>query len=167
LKSFIHHPAKEHLSMADKIPSVPTALLDLDTLTERPFVIIDGVRYELPKSDELSVLTNHRLTKLGMGLKAIEDLDDPSESDDAEYERLLKQLCDLVLIAPDDVKARLLSGQRVAVAMAFTQLRRRMTRPSPAGALIETEAPADATPAIETASPEAVAPPDNETIGAS
>jgi hypothetical protein len=149
--------------MADPTPT-HAPLLDLDTLTERAFVLIDGVRYELPKSDELSVLTNHRLTKLGIGLSAIENLENPSESDDEEYERLLKQLCDLVLLAPDDVKARLLSGQRVAVALAFTQLRR-MTRPLPVGAPIET---AREMPPVEAASPEAIAPPEGEeTIGAS
>jgi hypothetical protein len=137
LKSFIHHPAKEHLSMADKIPSVPTALLDLDTLTERPFVLIDQVKYELRTPEELSVLEHRRLGKIGARLDVIEQLEDASEEDEQEYDQLLKTLTGRVLLAPDEVKARLKTAQCVAVAVAFTRLRL-TTSPSPVGAKMGT-----------------------------
>jgi hypothetical protein len=124
--------------MADKTPSVPTPLLDLDTLTERPFVLIDKVKYELRTPEELSVVEYHRLGKIGARLDAIENIKDPTEEDEQEFNALLNTLSGRVLLAPNEVKARLKSVQLVAVAVAFTRLRL-TTSLSPVGA--KTEAP--------------------------
>lgn len=125
--------------MADKTPTpAPTALLDLDTLTERPFVLIDKVKYELRTPEELSVLEYHRLGKIGARMNAIEELDEPGGTDEQEYEQLLTTLSGRVLLAPDEVKARLKAGQCVQIAVAFTRLRL-TTSLSPAGA--KTKAP--------------------------
>ncbi len=126
--------------MAEQTPPAPTPLLDLDTLAERPFVLIDQVKYELRTPEEVSVLEHRRLGKLGARLDAIEKTEDPSEEEEQEYEQLLKTLSGRVLLAPDEVKARLNSSQRVAVAVAFTRLRQ-TSRPSLAGA--KTKAPAE------------------------
>ena len=104
--------------MAEQTPPAPTPLLDLDTLAERPFVLIDQVKYELRTPEEVSVLEHRRLGKLGARLDAIEKTEDPSEEEEQEYEQLLKTLSGRVLLAPDEVKARLNSSQRVAVAVA-------------------------------------------------
>ena len=40
----------------------PAPLLDLDTLTTRNFIAIDGQRYFIRSPDELSVIESHRLS---------------------------------------------------------------------------------------------------------
>jgi hypothetical protein len=98
-------------------------LLDLATLITRPVVRIDGALYELRSPDEVSVLEYARLTALGAKADALEMLEDPTEAQEAEYARLMDTICRKVLLAPDEVHAKLTSDQRGAVALTFTRLR--------------------------------------------
>lgn len=131
-------------------------LLDLDTLVVRPTVRIDGVEYEMVAPDELSILEYHRLINLGKRLDAIEQVEEPTEAQEIEYEDLLDTLCRRILLAPDEVHKRLKRPQRAAVALTFTQLRL-MASFRTVGALVEASQ-------AETATADAS---DNRTTGAS
>lgn len=144
--------------MAETQPTPRPPLLNLDTLTERPIVSIDGVPYEMRSPDEISVLEFSRLGKLGRRMDAIEALEESSDEQQQEYERLLDRVCRAVLLAPDDVHQRLRPQQRAAVVMTFTRLRL-MTSFRPAGA--KTEATEGAR---DEQTPETAPPP--ETTGA-
>ena len=96
-------------------------LLDLTTLVERPFIRIDGQRYDLVDARELSPLDFHRLMRKLGEIQAI----DPTTADEAELTRLAKlwdELCRSILIAPDEIHARLKDHHRTAIIRAFTQL---------------------------------------------
>jgi hypothetical protein len=103
-------------------PPAKRPLLDLDTLVIRPIVRIDEVEYELRAPDELSVLENHRLLALGKRIEAIEALEEATDDDDADYDRLLRTFCRKLLLAPDEILERLTTSQRAAVGLTFSRL---------------------------------------------
>jgi len=114
--------------MARPKPPTPTPaaraapLLDLHALTVRPIVRIQDVDYDMRTPDEVSVLEQHRLVTLGQRVEALEALSDPSDADQAEYERSLTSICQRVLLAPPEVIERLTIPQRAAVALSFSRL---------------------------------------------
>lgn len=110
-------PKSHEMAPASRAP-----LLDLNTLVIRPLVRIDGVAYEMRGPDELSILENHRLLALGKRAEAIEEIQDPTEADHAEYQEVLSRICRTVLLAPAEVLGRLLVPQRAAVALTFSRL---------------------------------------------
>ena len=83
-------------------PSSPRLTLDLDTLIIRPTVRIDGVTFEVRTAEELSVLENRRLFRLGKRIEAFEALDNPSDAEIAEYCEALGAICRKVLLEPDE-----------------------------------------------------------------
>lgn len=96
-------------------------LLDLTTLIERPFVQIDGQRYDLVDAGEMSPLDFHRLMRKLGEIQAI----DPMTTDEAELTRIAKlwdDLCRQILLAPDEIHARLKDHHRTAILRAFTKL---------------------------------------------
>jgi hypothetical protein len=103
-------------------------LLDLDTLISRPTVRIDGVDYELLSPNEVSVLDYRRLTRPGVRMVEIENLADPTPDEKAEYERILDTQCRQILLAPDEVHARLRSAERDRILATFLRLRERWMR---------------------------------------
>lgn len=128
--------------MATASPTTnPTAapILNLDTLAVRSSVAINGVKYGLRHTDELSVVQAHRLgryaerydelvevTKTGQAL---------SEEDAQELADALEAIAPIALDAPPDVLQALTDLQRFQVVQTFISLspiRRRPTRAIPA-----------------------------------
>ncbi len=103
-------------------PAPKGPLLNLDALMERPTVRIVETEYELRLPDELSILEHHRLLTLGRRVEALEALDDPTDAQEAEYDRTLRAICQQVLLAPAEVLAGLTTPQRAAIALTFSQL---------------------------------------------
>lgn len=135
-------------------------LLDLDTLTERPKIIIDKQLYEIRSADELSLVEHHRLRRQGERIEALMNAADLDDSGEAELERLVVQVSDFVMVdVPDEVRARLRQGQRLQVIEVFTRLplqgalRAILARAAGASSIPETPSPASAASMVETLSP--------------
>lgn len=98
-------------------------LLNLDTLTERATVAIDGTPYALLPPDALSAVDYHRFRRLTPRLETLWNQETPLMPDEEkELEQILAALCSIVLEAPPDVHARLTDMQRLAVYQAFLKL---------------------------------------------
>ena len=106
-------------------------LLTLDTLAVHDQVAIDGVRYDLRKGDELSVVDYqrlaHQLPQLGSLLQR--EALTPEEEETAQS--LLDRVCRTVLVAPDAVHARLTDLHRVSIVTVFAEDFTRLGRTSP------------------------------------
>jgi hypothetical protein len=103
--------------MAERAP-----LLSLDTLTERPSVVIDGTAYALSLPDTLSAVDYHRYSKLTPRFERLWGQDELSDEEAAELERILATICRIVLDAPAEVLERLTDLQRLSVCQAFIAL---------------------------------------------
>jgi len=109
-------------------------ILNLNTLVDRRVVRIDGKDYELIASGELSLLDYHRI---GRQSGRVEELmtrsEDLSDAEVQELSRMLKDLCCLILRAPEELHARLNDLHRLAVIQAFSNLQRDQKKAAPAG----------------------------------
>jgi hypothetical protein len=106
----------------------PAPLLDLDTLTTRNFIAIDGQRYFIRSPDELSVIDSHRFVRWVDRVQALQKAD-PGEDEEAQEERSAKlaELVDTivrnaVVDLPEEVFAKLSGAQRWSVVDVFTAL---------------------------------------------
>lgn len=111
-------------------------LLDLATVIDRPTIKIDNKTYEMLAPDELPALTRHRIGNWFIDADKIFDGED--EADDAadRIEAMLGRITDAILPSvPAEVRARLNSQQRLAIASAFIALPRMTLRtPTPTAA---------------------------------
>lgn len=109
------------------------ALLNLDTLIERPQIAIDGTRYDILNPDELSVIESHRF---GVWGRRIDELASKTGPDiEAELADLISTVARKICVGvPDEVFAKLPGTQRWAVIDLFTGLLLR-TRLKVAGAV--------------------------------
>ena len=106
-------------------------LLNLDTMITRPTIDIDGQRYEILSTEELSVIDSRRFGIWGRELQELQKGDD----DSAELEQLIDTIARKALVGvPDEIYARLSGVQKVAVVEVFTGLLLR-SRMSVAGAV--------------------------------
>lgn len=125
-----------------------TPILNIDTLITRQTVTIDGVAYELRTDKELTIFALARLERAAQRIEQIEDATaEPTPDQAAEYDLLLRQVVELILIAPAAVHAKLLTAHREAIMWTFI----RLSRPS----LVPTRArrpPETPTPTLATAS---------------
>ena len=95
-------------------------LLDIQTLTERPVIAIDGERYEILSLDELSIVDSHRFKSWGRRIQELLERPDLDDRQGAELVTALHQLTDLVMVGvPEDIRAGLSDGSRMAVAEVF------------------------------------------------
>lgn len=95
------------------------ALLDLNTLIERPTIAIDGKKYEIRSPDELSIIESQQFTFWGA---AIEELSQ-EEGKEEELQVLIDKVADAVLIGvPANVRAKLSGVQKHQVIEVFTVL---------------------------------------------
>jgi hypothetical protein len=110
--------------MADQTP-----LLDLGTLAEHSTVVIDAGRYALLAPEALPLLDYKRVMDLGPKLTTLlaKPADELTNEDTVECDRLLEQLCRIVLQAPLEVHDRLTPVQRWMVYKVFHELP--LTRP--------------------------------------
>ena len=106
----------------------PAPLLDLDTLIERPFILIDDRKYAIRSPDELSVIDSHRFVRWVDRVQALQKAD-PGEDEEAQEERSarLAELVDTivrhaVVDLPEEVFAKLSGTQRWSVVDVFTAL---------------------------------------------
>ncbi len=101
-----------------------TPLLNLDTLTERYTVMVDGEPYELRNPGELSLTAYHNLGKKSDELSKLLDVPDSEFTGEqvAELDRTLDYLCRAVLEAPDDVHKKLKDLHKLQVIQTFNEL---------------------------------------------
>ena len=106
----------------------PEPLLDLDTLTTRKFIAIDGARYFIRSPDELSVIESHRFVRWVDRVQALHKADlGPDEVAQEKRAAELAELVDTIMRnavvdLPDEVFAKLSGAQRWAVVEVFTAL---------------------------------------------
>jgi hypothetical protein len=124
-------------------------ILALDTLVERRTVRIDGVEHELMNVGELSLLTYHQIGKDSARIDELRSVSDLTDDQVIEFAGLLDKLCRRLLLAPDEVHARLTDPHRLAVVHAFSSLQREQAQAPLAGvgaaAPTGTETPAPST----------------------
>jgi len=132
--------------MADLV--IPS--LDISTLVERPRVIIDGESFDMRHPDEFSLVEQLRLMRQARRLVELvhaltsDQSTDPTviEAREREYDAIVNNTCRAVLLAPDDIHAKLREEHRVAISRAFTRLQSEQQRLRRTGANPETEEPA-------------------------
>lgn len=110
-------------------------LLNLDTLIVRPQVIIDGQSYEMVSPDEMTIVERQRQVARGRRMQELLDKRELSNQEQGELARVLDEGCRAILLAPDDVHAKLMDGHRLDIIDAFGQLllgRRRTAGEKPA-----------------------------------
>lgn len=107
--------------MADASGGAAAPLLDLDTLIIRPAIMIDGRRYEMLSSNEMTIVASHRL---GVKGRRIEQLAASEAADDGvELDRLISEVAREVLVdVPDDVFGKLTGAHKMSVVDVFTGL---------------------------------------------
>lgn len=94
-------------------------LLDLNTLIERPTIAIDGERYEILSSDELSLLDTQRFERWGRQIEALAKDDDKAD----ELNALVAKVSDRIMVGvPDELRSKLSNAHRLRVIAVFTGL---------------------------------------------
>lgn len=102
----------------------PIPLLNLDTFVDRQFVRIDGEPFDIRNHDELSLVDYRRVERWGRQLDVLWALDEPTKEQEQQISHLLDLICQKVIDAPAEVHAKLTDIHRMAIAKAFTELRR-------------------------------------------
>lgn len=102
------------------------ALLDLDTLIERPFITIDGEKVDILNPEELSVIESHRFGVWGRRIEALSG--ETGEDAENELSALVATVARKICVgASDEQFAKLPGSQRWAIIDLFTALRLRST----------------------------------------
>ena len=128
--------------MAKQKEPAPQPLLDLDTLSKRPFIRIDGKHYDLRSPGELDILTFHTIATKARAVDRLfaghDSADGGLEDLDEESIRLVADALDAVCGAifvdiPEDVYRRLSETQKLRVMTVFSELQKAPTPRLPAG----------------------------------
>ena len=99
-------------------------LLDLDTLVERPFITIDGVRVDILNPEELSVIESHRFGVWGRRIEQLSN--ETGEEAEKELDQLVATVARKICVgATDEQFAKLPGSQRWQIVDVFTALRLR------------------------------------------
>lgn len=117
-------------------------VLDLDVLTERNVVKINGTPYELRDLQELTLVDYLRMERKGRRLEELKGLD--TDESVVEYAEVLATICRAVIIAPADVVDALpqLAQQKVALFFfAHAGNRTPAVKPPPPAELVPSVAP--------------------------
>lgn len=104
-------------------------VLELSTLADGLPITIDQAVYEIRHPASFSIGELKQIDKLTKRSGAIEIKTEPSEDELAQWQEDMSALCDLVLDAPDAVKAKLRDIQKIAVLRVFA-MPRTTTKPS-------------------------------------
>lgn len=97
------------------------ALLDLDTLIERPFITIDGTRVDIINPAELGVIESHRFGVWGNRIEAL--MAETSEEAETELGALVDTVARKICVgATDEQFAKLTGSQRWDIIDVFTGL---------------------------------------------
>jgi hypothetical protein len=110
---------------------------------DRPTVRLSGVEYEMRLKSDFTLEEHRRLERIGPRLGALLLKDELTPDEDAETSALLAGACQLALVAPGDVLARLGVTNQIDIAHAFftlstpslqrTRARAEVAAPRPAG----------------------------------
>lgn len=103
-------------------------LLELTTLTERPVIDIDGVKYEIIHPNELSVIEQARFGRAGRKIDELQLKE--GEEAEAELDQLIKATASKIAPdVPEEVWAKTTGAIRWAIVDLFTalSLRQKMT----------------------------------------
>lgn len=121
----------------------PESLLDLETLdpVDRPFIRIDGERWDLAVPGDFGLLEFARLDRMNAEIDDIQKLAEGYAAGEGatmlpadlaeRLERFLDEEVALVLRAPASVRERLGSGQKLRIVEAFGAASRRASAPTP------------------------------------
>jgi hypothetical protein len=94
-------------------------VLNLDTLTDRPVVIIGGQEYRLWSIDLLPPLDNHRVRKLLRRNDELALKEDLTDEEATELDRLFDAIVRIVLDAPAEIHEQLTNKQRAEIIRTF------------------------------------------------
>lgn len=111
--------------MADQentTPQEPT-ILSLETMFTRPKINIDGAEYAITSPGELSIQQNYQLGDLGRKLANLRGTKGLAKAQQNQLTETLDAICAIILEpVPDDVKAKLSDGHKIAITEVFTML---------------------------------------------
>lgn len=119
-------------------------ILNLDSLIDRPVVVIKGAEYWLLTPDIMPPLDTHRVQQMFKRVSTLVDKPELTEEEQQELKALPDSMCRIVLQAADDVHAGLTDSERMlTVETALTTFRsgQRMTPPSAAAPAPVAESP--------------------------
>ena len=95
-------------------------VLDLDALTTRETIVFGGAEYGLRSLErDFGLEEEHRLKNEGQEFLKLWESEKLSQAKYRRMTELLDRIFNVVLDAPDDVKAKITPGQRHEVFMAF------------------------------------------------
>lgn len=98
-----------------------TVLLDFSETVERPVgVAPDGTAYEVKTLDEFGLAEEHKLRAQRQRFGTLQDQRKHSVKDAAEHAKLLADMFDAIVVAPDNVKATFNDRQKQKVVAFFT-----------------------------------------------
>lgn len=103
--------------MADKTPA-----LDLVLSPDRPIVRVDKKSYELRTINELTLVQFKRLETIGPQLGALLQSDALTKDQGEDLSRLLAEVCQLALLAPPTLHAKLGDLNRILIVDCFMTL---------------------------------------------
>jgi hypothetical protein len=103
-----------------------TAVLQFQT-SVRPFITIDGKKFELHTADEFSFAAVQRYGKSVVKFRQLFAKKRPSPREQQERDRILQELAEMILIAPPAIHTKLSNTQRTMLVAAFAQ---RLTAPA-------------------------------------
>ncbi len=94
-------------------------ILNLDSLVDRPTVVINGQEYELLTTDILPPLDLHRFSRYSTRIGVLMAKVDLTAEDEAELDDLPRRMCRMVLEAPDGIHDALTQKQRMKIVESF------------------------------------------------
>jgi len=119
-------------------------LLDITTLIEREFILIDGTQYSLKTAAEIALADYYRISSRA---EQVREYTARAASLTAEEAQTLADALDLllgmILIAPAEIRSRMHEMQKLSIVQAFTALQMERNQanrlePSAANQLSET-----------------------------
>jgi len=94
-------------------------ILNLNTLVDRPTVVLDGIEYWLLTYEVLPPLDSYQLQAMNRRVAELMKREDAlSEAEILELQALPNRIAHIVLEAPDEVHAKLNDRQRMQIAYA-------------------------------------------------
>lgn len=98
-------------------------LLSIDTLIERPRIVIDGVPHEILSPDELPLLTSQRVASLGRKLDRLLKADTLNATGQADIGKTVRQIADIIMEpVPAEIREKLSETHLLSVTEIFTML---------------------------------------------
>lgn len=98
-------------------------LLEIDTLVDRPKIVIDGYLYDILSPDELSVVDHQRFAAQGRRMEELMTRRSLTKAQERELTDIVDGLSQRVMVGvPEEVRAKLTSAHRLNVLEVFTTL---------------------------------------------